>query len=172
MESSEDGLDTYVGTGGAQFSGGQKQRIAIARAIAKNPSLLILDEATSALDRKNEKEIQKTLSNLSSGNITTVVIAHRLSTIKNADNIFVLKKGKVVEEGAHSDLIDLKGTYYELVRSQMSAETKELDLDEEDDEKEVKREEKVEKEKNKKEKEEKEEYTEEELKGVFPKLFR
>jgi len=98
-------MKTYVGASGTQFSGGQKQRLAIARAIAKNPDILILDEATSALDRKNEKEIQATLQNLEKLNITTVVIAHRLSTIKDADKIIVLSKGKIVEEGTHQELI-------------------------------------------------------------------
>ena len=91
-----------MGNSGAQISGGQKQRIAIARAIAKNPQILILDEATSALDRKNEREIQKTLKNLVRENITTLVIAHRLSTIKDADKITVLSKGKIVEQGTHT----------------------------------------------------------------------
>jgi len=91
----EKGLDTFLGAGGAQISGGQKQRIAIARAILKNPSMFVFDEATSALDRRNEKEIQESLSLLSQ-NRTTLVIAHRLSTIQRADVIIVLSHGKIV----------------------------------------------------------------------------
>lgn len=93
VEKMEKKLDTYVGSGGAQLSGGQKQRIAIARALCKNPQILILDEATSALDRKNEKEIQQTLKNLVTNGITTIVIAHRLSTVRDAECIYVLNKG-------------------------------------------------------------------------------
>lgn len=121
INETEKKIETYVGNSGTQLSGGQKQRIAIARAIAKKPSVLILDEATSALDRKNEKEIQKTLNNLSAGNITTIVIAHRLSTIKNADNIIVMGKGMILEEGTHNELYSHEGPYHELVKSQMAA---------------------------------------------------
>lgn len=99
-------LDTYVGSAGTQLSGGQKQRIAIARAICKKPQILILDEATSALDRRNEREIQKTLKNLQESRITTIVIAHRLSTIRDADCIYVMKKGELAEKGTHSNLVD------------------------------------------------------------------
>ena len=118
----ENGIDTYVGSGGAQLSGGQKQRVAIARALAKNPTILVLDQATSALDRKNEKEIQKTLQNLSEGKITTIVVAHRLSTIKNADKIIVMGKGKILQEGTHTELYEKEGAYHELVKSQMAAD--------------------------------------------------
>ena len=96
----EKGLDTFLGAGGTQISGGQKQRIGIARAILKNPSMFVFDEATSALDRRNEKEIQETLSILSK-NRTTLVIAHRLSTIQRADRIIVLSGGQIVEQGTH-----------------------------------------------------------------------
>eukprot|EP00331_Platyophrya_macrostoma_P007656 CAMPEP_0176430740 /NCGR_PEP_ID=MMETSP0127-20121128/14418_1 /TAXON_ID=938130 /ORGANISM="Platyophrya macrostoma, Strain WH" /LENGTH=1373 /DNA_ID=CAMNT_0017812657 /DNA_START=12 /DNA_END=4133 /DNA_ORIENTATION=+ len=115
------GLDTYVGTGGAQLSGGQKQRIAIARAILKNPAILLLDEATSALDRTNEKEIQKTLDELSKGR-TTIVIAHRLSTVRNADKIVLFEGGKVSEAGSHDDLIARRGRYYEMQKLQLHPE--------------------------------------------------
>lgn len=93
VDKMEKKLDTYVGSGGTQLSGGQKQRIAIARAICKKPQVLILDEATSALDRRNEKEIQETLKSLQENKITTIVIAHRLSTVRDADCIYVMKKG-------------------------------------------------------------------------------
>jgi len=118
---SEKGLDTFVGTGGSQLSGGQKQRLAIARAMLQDPPILLLDESTSALDRKNEREIQETLDQFAAGR-TTVLIAHRLSTIKNADIIFVLRDGKVLESGSHSMLMKKDGDqdylYWKLVRSQ------------------------------------------------------
>jgi len=117
-------LDTFVGTNGAQLSGGQKQRLAIARAILKNPRILLLDEATSALDRKNEREIQKTLDEISQGR-TTIVIAHRLSTIINSDHIIVFDQGKVVEEGRHEELVAKKGRYYALQHLQLQAEERE-----------------------------------------------
>ena len=88
-------MDTNVGAQGSQMSGGQKQRIALARALIKNPKLLIFDEATSALDKKNEQEVQKAIDDMKEklGDVTCIVIAHRLSTIRNADNIIVLKNG-------------------------------------------------------------------------------
>ena len=103
-------INTFVGLGGGQFSGGQKQRICIARAILKNPKILILDEATSALDRHNKKIIQQTLDKISQGR-TTITIAHRLSTVMNADHIIVLDQGRVVEEGTHNYLINAHGKY-------------------------------------------------------------
>ena len=114
----KDGLNTFVGSGGAQLSGGQKQRIAIARAILKNPTILLLDEATSALDRKNEIEIQKTLDEISQ-NRTTIVIAHRLSTIRNSDLIIVFDGGHIVEQGTHDELIKKRGRYFELAFQQL-----------------------------------------------------
>ena len=112
------GFDTHAGTGGAGLSGGQKQRIAIARAAIRNQSLLILDEATSSLDAENEVLVQEALEKLMRGK-TTLIIAHRLSTIKNADEILVLKEGKVVEKGTHEVLMESGGTYFNLVRAQL-----------------------------------------------------
>ncbi|CAD5218164.1 unnamed protein product [Bursaphelenchus okinawaensis] len=111
-----DGYQTRVGERGAQLSGGQKQRIAIARALLKNPPILILDEATSALDNESEALVQDALSK-AMANRTVLVIAHRLSTIRNADKICVLKDGKLLEEGTHSELIKQRGAYYRLVES-------------------------------------------------------
>ena len=110
-------METEVGDRGIQLSGGQKQRIAIARAILKNPRILILDEATSALDSESEKAVQDALNTLMTGR-TSFVIAHRLSTIKKADKILVLEKGKIIEEGQHDELIAMNGTYSNLVHLQ------------------------------------------------------
>lgn len=115
------GLDTYVGTSGAQLSGGQKQRIAIARAILKNPRILLLDEATSALDRTNEKIIQSTLDEIAKGR-TTIVIAHRLSTVRNADKIVLFHNGKIIESGNHDELVRLQGKYFEMQKTQLQPE--------------------------------------------------
>lgn len=114
-----EGFETQVGDRGIQLSGGQKQRIAIARAILKNPTILILDEATSALDSESEKLVQDALENLMDGR-TSIVIAHRLSTIKNADRIFVLSDGKIIESGKHDELIAQQGAYSSFVELQGS----------------------------------------------------
>ena len=112
-----EGLETTVGERGVQLSGGQRQRIAIARALLKDPQLLILDEATSALDSESEQLVQEALERLMTGR-TSVVIAHRLSTIRNADQILVLNEGEVSERGSHDELIDQGGIYAELVKLQ------------------------------------------------------
>jgi ABC-type multidrug transport system fused ATPase/permease subunit len=112
-----DQLQTEVGDRGIQLSGGQKQRIAIARAILKNPTILILDEATSALDSESERLVQDALEKLMQGR-TSIVIAHRLSTIRNADNIIVLQHGDILESGTHQQLIEKKGLYADLVAMQ------------------------------------------------------
>jgi ATP-binding cassette, subfamily B, heavy metal transporter len=108
-----DGYQTIVGERGLKLSGGEKQRVAIARTILKNPKIFFFDEATSALDTTTEKEIQKNLENISK-NKTTLIIAHRLSTAANADNIIVLDKGVIIEQGTHESLLSLKGKYYEM----------------------------------------------------------
>ena len=110
----ENGFDTNIGDRGCNLSGGQRQRLSIARAILKNPPILILDEATSALDTESEHLVQQALDNLMHGR-TTVVIAHRLSTIKNADLICVLQDGKIIEQGTHDQLIAENGSYKHLV---------------------------------------------------------
>ena len=115
-----DGYDTVVGERGIQLSGGQRQRIAIARAVLKDPAILILDEATSALDTASEKLVQDALDTLMEGR-TSLVIAHRLSTVRNADRILVLDKGTVVQSGPHDELIaDAGGLYFTLSRTQLA----------------------------------------------------
>jgi ATP-binding cassette subfamily B (MDR/TAP) protein 1 len=118
INKNEMGLDYIVGVKGGKLSGGQKQRIAIARAILCKPKILILDEATSALDNKSEKEVQRALDQVSQG-ITTIIIAHRLSTIINANKIFVLRNGKIIERGTHEQLINLAGRYSNLFKNQI-----------------------------------------------------
>ena len=127
------GYDTYIGERGASLSGGQKQRIVIARSIISNPKVLLLDEATSALDPNAEKIVQKALNNVAKGR-TMIVIAHRLSTIRDADNIIVMSKGQILEQGTHSELIDANGKYANLVRAQdLGDREKSSESDEEDE---------------------------------------
>ena len=109
--------DTNIGDSGNMLSGGQKQRLSIARAVLKNPSIMILDEATSALDTESEQLVQQALEKMME-NRTSLVIAHRLSTIQKADNIVVMKKGIIVEQGKHAELLEKKGEYYKLVSMQ------------------------------------------------------
>ncbi len=111
------GYETNIGDGGNKLSGGQKQRLSIARAVLKNPPIMILDEATSALDTESEKLVQDALEKMMK-NRTSVVIAHRLSTIQNADHIVVLQKGKIVEQGKNDELLKKKGVYFNLVKMQ------------------------------------------------------
>ena len=112
-----EGLNTNIGDGGNKLSGGQKQRLSIARAVLKNPPIMILDEATSALDTESERLVQDALDKMMEHR-TSVVIAHRLSTIQKADLIVVMAKGQIVEQGKHEELLSCKGVYYNLVQMQ------------------------------------------------------
>jgi ATP-binding cassette subfamily B protein len=113
------GLDTVIGEGGVKVSGGEKQRLSIARALLRDPKLLVFDEATSSLDSLTEEQITSTIRQLSDKDQITVLIAHRLSTIMHADRIYVLEKGNVAEQGNHQDLLDQKGLYYAMWRQQI-----------------------------------------------------
>ena len=120
VETLPKGIETNIGDSGNKLSGGQKQRLSIARAVLKNPPIMILDEATSALDTESEQLVQNALENMMR-NRTSIVIAHRLSTIQKADNIVVLSKGKIVEQGKHQELLEKKGVYFNLVKMQSLA---------------------------------------------------
>ena len=116
--------DTLIGERGVRLSGGQRQRISIARAILKDPRILILDEATSSVDTRTERKIQTALDQMLKGR-TSIVIAHRLSTIRNADLLLVLNEGQIVERGKHDELLEKKGFYYDLYMSQFRREEQE-----------------------------------------------
>jgi ATP-binding cassette subfamily B protein len=139
VTNSPKGLDTVLGEGGKRVSGGEKQRLAIARALLREPRLLIFDEATSALDSITEEEISDTIREISATNKQmTILIAHRLSTIMHADTIFVLEKGKITEKGKHQELLEQKGLYYAMWRQQIGERdpivpVKELALEEPDE---------------------------------------
>ena len=120
VETLPKGIETNIGDSGNKLSGGQKQRLSIARAVLKNPPIMILDEATSALDTESEQLVQNALENMMK-NRTSIVIAHRLSTIQKANNIVVLSKGKIVEQGKHQELLEKKGVYFKLVKMQSLA---------------------------------------------------
>lgn len=114
------GIDTVIGEGGVKVSGGEKQRLSIARALLRNPELLVMDEATSALDSITEEEIAETIRAVNAKkDIITILIAHRLSTIMHADRIFVLERGLIIESGSHGELLELKGLYYAMWRQQI-----------------------------------------------------
>src|SRR6201996_8214318 len=116
------GYETPVGNKGVALAGGQKQRISIARALIRNPQVLLLDEATSSLDSESEKQVQAAFERASKGR-TMIVVAHRLATVQNADIIFVLGEGKILEKGSHTELLKNKGIYWNMVRSSLLAES-------------------------------------------------
>ena len=118
VEKLPNGFETQIGENGAMLSGGQKQRIAIARALYKNPEILLMDEATSALDTNSEKIVKDVIDNFKSDGKTVIVIAHRLSTIANADTILVMENGTIIEQGNHTNLLLEKGKYFELWNKQ------------------------------------------------------
>jgi ATP-binding cassette subfamily B protein len=120
VNNTSDGLDTILGEGGKKVSGGEKQRLSIARALLREPRILIFDEATSALDSLTEEQITETIKEVSAQKQQiTLLIAHRLSTIMHANTIYVLEKGRIVEQGSHDELVDRKGLYYAMWRQQI-----------------------------------------------------
>jgi ATP-binding cassette, subfamily B, bacterial len=128
-------LDTMLGEGGMKLSGGERQRIAIARALLRNPGLMIFDEATSALDSLTEEAITQTIKEISElHDPITILIAHRLSTIMHADVIYVLEKGQIVESGSHNNLVDKRGLYYAMWRQQIGERRADILVDVDDDE--------------------------------------
>jgi ATP-binding cassette subfamily B protein len=125
LQRAEKGLDTMIGEGGLKLSGGEKQRLSIARALLRNPRILIFDEATSALDSITEEDITQTIREISAeGQGITILIAHRLSTIMHADRIYVLEGGEVEETGSHEELLQRKGLYYAMWRQQIGEKKK------------------------------------------------
>lgn len=122
IENLPDGFNTLVGERGYRLSGGQRQRISLARAILRNPDLLILDEATSALDTESERLVQEAIDRFDRKH-TILVIAHRLSTIVNADRIYVLEEGRVIEQGNHNELLEIGGRYARLWQQQVKTNT-------------------------------------------------
>ncbi len=129
LDRANKGIDTMIGEGGVKVSGGEKQRLSIARALLRNPSLLVFDEATSSLDSLTEGEITQTIKEINTNrDIITILIAHRLSTIMHANRIFVLEKGRITEEGNHLDLIESKGLYYAMWRQQVGETEIEIDV--------------------------------------------
>ena len=127
IEHLPDAYNTLVGERGLKLSGGEKQRIAIARVFLKNPPILIFDEATSSLDSLSEKLILNAMSKVASQR-TTLVIAHRLSTIANADNIIVLDKGRIMEQGSHEELLTYRGIYANLWQIQQQEQDQQLQV--------------------------------------------
>ena len=125
LKRADNGVDTVIGEGGLKLSGGEKQRISIARALLRNPRVLLFDEATSALDSITEEEITETIRSISARKEQiTLLIAHRLSTIMHADTIYVLERGEIVETGSHQELLDAKGLYYAMWRQQIGERKK------------------------------------------------
>ena len=121
VEENQEGLDTKIGEGGLKLSGGQRQRLAIARALLREPDVLIFDEATSSLDSLVEQEITDTVKDISKAHpeLITLLVAHRLSTVMHADRIYVLEKGKVIEVGSHKELLEQRGLYAAMWRQQV-----------------------------------------------------
>jgi ATP-binding cassette subfamily B multidrug efflux pump len=117
----ENGFETLIGERGVTLSGGQKQRVSIARAIAKQPQVLIFDDCLSAVDTRTEEEILSNLGRIMQGK-TSIIISHRISTIKNADKILVLDNGEIIEQGTHTQLMDQKSAYFELYEKQLLEE--------------------------------------------------
>lgn len=112
------GLMTRIGVAGIELSGGQKQRLLVARAVYRNPGVLILDEATSSLDAENEASIVRNINRFKQGR-TVIIVAHRLSTVKNADRIIFLRNGEIIETGTHRELVDYGGGYFQLISNQL-----------------------------------------------------
>jgi ATP-binding cassette subfamily B protein len=120
MKRAQNGLDTYIGEGGVKVSGGEKQRLAIARSLLRNPKMLIFDEATSALDSITEDDIIQTIKVISSSKEHLVVmVAHRLSTVMHSDRIYVMEHGRILEQGNHDQLLEMKGLYSAMWRQQI-----------------------------------------------------